>query len=404
MSTQSSGAFSSSEDLARFKADLLDAVGQAVVATDLEGRVLFWNRVAEDLYGRDRSQALGRTKDELHTWEADPERTREIRQAVARGETWAGEVQGRRRDGSTFPVLVTASPIRDRDGAVAGMVEVSADLTGRKHLERRLLAAQRLEAVGQLAGGVAHDFNNVLTAMKGYIDLLRHRVKDDREALQDLLALIQLTQRAQDLTRQLLAFSRRQIIAPRLVQPDEVLARFVGVLEALAGDIITVELRAGGVRPVRVDPGQLEEVVVHLVLNAREAMPRGGRLLLETSESTVGPDESPPVAEMPPGEYMVLAVGDEGVGIPEPLRDRVFEPFFTTRPGATGLGLSTVYGIVKQSEGFIGLESEEGGGSTFRIYLPVAEESTGESAAGPTDGEAGEDPAAGASGSRPPAG
>jgi signal transduction histidine kinase/CheY-like chemotaxis protein len=267
---------------------------------------------------------------------------------------------------SSLSGLLLASIMAERDEA----------MTKRLLLEEQLRHSQKMEAVGRLAGGIAHDFNNLLTAIIGYTEIVLHGLdpKDDRRA--DAEEIARAAMRAADLTRQMLAFSRRQVLQPKIIDLNKALTKVEPMLRRMIGEdiVMTVNGRAANAF-VRVDPGQVEQVVMNLVVNARDAMPQGGRLNVETGSALL--DEAA-VADMPdaqPGDYVVLSVSDTGVGMPPEVRARIFEPYFTTKDvgKGTGLGLSTAYGIVRQSDGHIVVASEPGSGTTFRIFLPRSE-------------------------------
>ena len=238
--------------------------------------------------------------------------------------------------------------------------------------EAELLQAQKMEAIGRLAGGVAHDFNNVLAAIFGYSDLLLEQFTDDDPRRADVQEIRRSAERAASLTRQLLAFSRKQIMQPRVLNLNEVVAALQKLLARLVGEDITFEVSGQkDLWPVRADPGQMEQVLMNLTANARDAMPEGGRLSIETANVEVQTD-SPQRPGLQPGAYVMLTVTDNGSGVAEEVRQHMFEPFFTTKDQGkgTGLGLATVYGIIKQSGGSVYVESEEGAGTRFVIYLP----------------------------------
>ncbi len=248
----------------------------------------------------------------------------------------------------------------------------------RRRLEQQLMQSQKMESIGRLAGGIAHDFNNLLTAIIGYAELAEESLPADCVAQNHLRAVLVAADRAAGLTRQLLAFARKQIIQPRIVNLNDLLRNLEKILPRLLGeDIEIVTLLAPDLGQVRVDPGQCEQVLLNLAVNARDAMPGGGRLTIETGNVTLDTDYTRQHFDVVPGPYVMLAVTDTGVGIDSVTQARIFEPFFTTKdPGkGTGLGLSTCYGIIKQSGGDIWLYSEPGKGTTFKIYLPRVEES-----------------------------
>lgn len=264
---------------------------------------------------------------------------------------------------------------------------VLRDLTQQKQLEAELRQAQKMEAVGQLAGGVAHDFNNILTVVLGYAQALLNGNPPGDPQHEALSEIVKAADRAASLTRQLLAFGRRQILRPRVLDLNSVVADMDRLLRRVIGENIElVTVMQPHLGRVRADPGQIEQVLMNLAVNARDAMPKGGKLSLETAHAELGQD-APSLLDCPPGRYVLLSVSDTGHGMDQPTRERAFEPFFTTKEvgKGTGMGLATVYGIVKQSGGAIGLESQLGAGATFRIYLPRvedAQETIAESTAG----------------------
>jgi len=244
-------------------------------------------------------------------------------------------------------------------------------VTERRRMEERLAEAEKLEAVGRLAGGVAHDFNNLLTVISGYAAILRK----DPSATQPLDEIEHAAEQASALTRQLLAFSRRQVLRPQVVDVNDIVGGMEAMLERIIGDDVHVTVQlADGIAPVKADRAQIERVVLNLAANARDAMPRGGRLTIETANVELDEGYVASHGDVTPGPHVLLAISDSGVGMSDDVRKRLFEPFFTTKSGGggTGLGLATVFGVVKQSGGSIFVYSEEGRGSTFKIYLPVS--------------------------------
>jgi PAS domain S-box-containing protein len=288
------------------------------------------------------------------------------------------EFRARARDGSWRVLAATSRVIRGETGAVT-LVATSRDVTERRALEEQLRQAQRLESVGRLAGGVAHDFNNLLTVIGGRAQLLLSRLRPGDPTRRDVELIQKAGARAAQLTQQLLAFSRRQVLQPKILDLNTVITGLEGMLRRLIGeDIELVTGLATGLGTVRADPGQLEQVIMNLALNARDAMPTGGRLTVQTATAVL--DAQAPVAfeAIAPGPYARLTVSDTGVGMDDATRAHIFEPFFTTKDvgKGAGLGLATVYGIVRQSGGYITVESEPGRGSTFAIYLPEVQGAT----------------------------
>jgi PAS domain S-box-containing protein len=363
---------------------LLDGVRDfAVFLLDADGRVATWNAGAERVLGYPEAEALGRPyaafAPAAGAGGGRPED--ELRAAAERGRS---EHTGwrERRDGSRFWAEAIVTAWRDDAGRV-GYSVVLRDVTARREAEgilrereQALRHAQRMEAVGRLAGGVAHDFNNLLTVILGNLDLvLEGQVPADatRGLLEDVR---RAGQRAANLTRQLLSFSRRQPIAPRRLDLNAVVADLESILRRVIGEhiVLVIDPRPG-LGPVFADPGQVEQVLMNLCVNARDAMPKGGTLTVSTAEEEVGPSRVPADAEGVPGRYIVLTVADTGCGMDAETRARLFEPFFTTKEvgKGTGLGLATVYGIVRLAGGWVTVDSRPEEGATFRVYLPRAE-------------------------------
>lgn len=284
-----------------------------------------------------------------------------------------------RLDGSVRWIRGRATPVRDQAQRVIRVVGISEDITELKRTEEQFFEAQKMEAVGRLAGGVAHDFNNVLTAILGYADVLDDTLAAGDDRHEDVSEIRLAAQRAAGLTRQLLTFSRHQVLELRVLSPNTALANLEKMLGRLIGEDISLVMHldpdAGN---IKADTVQLEQVIINLAVNARDAMPHGGTITITTERAVLHEEQDESPQPIPPGTYVVLRVSDTGEGIPPAIISRVFEPFFTTKEKGrgTGLGLSTVYGIVRQSEGYIGIDSTLGNGTTFRIYLPVVDVST----------------------------
>ncbi len=367
------------EERVRFQVELLDAVGQAVIATDLEGSVTYMNRAAEDLYGWSFAETNGQSIVDVTPTSASREQAEEILRWLTAGKSWKGEFEVQRRDGTVFPALVTDTPLQDASGALVGIVGVSADISELKRAqeqlrerEDQLRQVRKVEALGRLAGGIAHYFNNLLTAVQGYTEILQEAESLDPEertvALGEILAA---TQRATGLTQKLLAYSRRQVLRPRLLDLNAVVREMGSLLQSLLGKGIRLETHLGpAVGTVRADRAQIEQIVMNVALNARNAMSGGGRLTLTTTDCDSAPDS------MDPGRTARIDIHDDGTGMAPEVLARALEPFFTTREQGqgTGLGLSTVYGFVAQSGGSMRIESEPGRGTVVRIWLPVVEE------------------------------
>ncbi len=288
------------------------------------------------------------------------------------------EMVGIRRDASTCPIELSLSAWQD-DGRIQATV-VIRDITERKQAQdvlrqrdAQLQQAQKMEAIGRLAGGVAHDFNNLLTAIVGFGGLVRDSLRDNDPIRADVDEVLTAADRAASLTRQLLAFSRRQVVTPRIIALEEIVANTEKMLRRLIGeDIVLISARAPELGRVRADPGQIEQILVNLAVNARDAMPDGGELRIDLCDVEFDQADAPPRAGLEPGRYVRLAVSDSGSGIAPEVISHIFEPFFTTKPEGmgTGLGLATVYGIAKQNGGSVEVESSATRGTTFRVYFP----------------------------------
>ena len=278
----------------------------------------------------------------------------------------------KRKDGTMTGVRVSGRSVPNGRGGGVVFELFAEDITERRALEQQLRQSQKMEAVGRLAGGIAHDFNNLLMVISGYSEFLLERLGSDPSLRAPAQEIAGAAERASSLTRQLLAFSRKQMLAPKIVNPNSVVTENLKMLTRMIGeDIDLVMVPTANLWPVRADSGQIEQVIMNLAVNARDAMPSGGKLTIETSNVTLDEDYVRYHAPSRPGDYVMIAISDTGAGMDSETQSHIFEPFFTTKgPKGTGLGLSTVYGIIKQSGGYIWVYSEVGKGTTFKIYLP----------------------------------
>ncbi len=351
---------------------VVEASPLAIITLDREGRVRTWNAAAERLYGWKADEVIGQPMPIV-----PPGGLEKFRQRMARaleGETFRHEEEARlRADGTLVDVEFHSAPYRDADGRVAGIISLSSDMTAIKALEQQLRQAQKMEAIGRLAGGVAHDFNNVLTAILATTELMAGDLAPNASLHADIGEIRAAAERAAALTRQLLAFSRQQVMRPQVLDVNALVSNVESLLRRLLGEDITLrtELAPGGGR-VRADAGQMEQVLMNLAVNARDAMPDGGTLTIQTAHTDVLTPLPGDRSAIQPGSYITITVSDTGIGMDEFTREHLFEPFFTTKAAGkgTGLGLATVYGIVKQSGGYIWADSEPGAGATFTVYLP----------------------------------
>ncbi|HUA15906.1 MAG TPA: PAS domain S-box protein [Verrucomicrobiae bacterium] len=346
----------------------------AIIVTDRSGIIEYVNPAFETLTGYTREEIRGKTPRILKSGEQDRETYQQMWGTILSGSVFRGILVNRKKSGELYYVEESISPVRDADGAITHFISNGRDLTDRLRLEAQLLQAQKMDAIGRLAGGVAHDFNNLLTIITSYAELALDSVPRESPLEAKLQEILAAARRAALLTRQLLAFSRKQPRALRVTDINQVISDITRTLPRLIGEDVSCGFVPGeNLGAVRVDPVQIEQILMNLAANARDAMPQGGHLRIETSSVILDEEyihDKPAV--IPKGNYVLITVSDNGTGIsPEDL-SHIFEPFYTTKdPGkGTGLGLATVYGIVKQNKGFIWPYSEPGRGSVFRIYLP----------------------------------
>jgi two-component system, cell cycle sensor histidine kinase and response regulator CckA len=348
-------------------------VAQALV-WDVDGRITYWSSGAARLYGYTSSEAVGRISHELLQSEF-PMPLEEIRSTLQAGGRWQGELVHVAKDGRRIHVAAQWILQRRRRQEPATVIEVTTDVTAQRLIEERARQTERMEVVGQLAGGVAHEANNQMTVVLGAASFLLGRTDLPETARKDLEYIREAAERTAAITAQLLAFSRRQVVQTKVFELDEVIQGLEGVLRRAVGErsTLTLQLRAGS--RVNADPGQLSQVLLNLVLNSRDAMPLGGQLTIESwvTELTEAYADQRPGIAIRPGPYAVVAVSDSGHGMGPETLAHLFEPFYTTKPvgKGTGLGLATVYGIVKQSNGYVWAYSELGLGTTFKVYLPL---------------------------------
>ncbi len=364
---------------------ILNSVSEGVHWIDVDGRIKFENPAAAKMLGCEISELIGKPAHlTIHHTHADdtPYPVTECPIYATMKDGAVHRVKDEvfwRKDGTSFPVEYTSTPIRDESGLLAGAVVVFSDVTERKHIEARLFQSQKMETVGKLAGGVAHEFNSILTAIIGQSELLLSDLPPENPLGKNAREIRQAADRAATLTRQLLAYGRKQILQPEILDLNRVLADMAGTLQHLMGREVDVRMiPAVGLKTVKIDPGQMEQVIVNMAMNAADAMPNGGQLTFETANVTLDEGYVRAFPGLKAGGYVMLAITDTGVGMSDEVKARAFEPFFSTKgvgQGA-GLGLATCYGIVKQSDGHVSAYSEVARGSTFKIYLPQIEAPT----------------------------
>jgi two-component system cell cycle sensor histidine kinase/response regulator CckA len=359
---------------------LVETAPTGIVITDEKGRIDDANAHALRIFGYDRGELIGESIEMLV-----PERLRRTHEGHRSGYMKMTHVRpmgvgmelfARRKDGTEFPVEISLAPLVTKEGILISSTIV--DITGRKNMEKQLRLSQRMEAIGELAGGVAHDFNNLLAVILGSADVVLDELPPDHPAVKKLEMVRQAGASAADLTRQLLAFSRQQMLQPRVLDLKEVVDKTQVLLRRLIGENIEITISLEpSLGCVKADPGQVEQVLLNLAVNARDAMAQGGKLMIEARNVELDNSYRDGHLLVVPGRYVMLAVEDTGCGMDRETQSRIFDPFFTTKElgKGTGLGLATVYGIVKQSGGYIWVYSELGKGTTFKVYLPLIEES-----------------------------
>jgi len=349
---------------------------EAVMITDTDGVIQYVNPAFETITGYTAGEVLARNPRLLKSGRHPPEFYAQMWTELRRGETWRGHVVNRRKDGSLYEADLSITPIRDHTGQTVNFVSVSHDVTREMQLAQQFQRAQRMEAVGRLAGGIAHDFNNLLTSILGYSKLLLDEGGPHDPFRHDLEQIERAAERAADLTRQLLTISRKQLAEVRNVDLNAIVMELSHLFRRTLGEDIEMTTQLGEeLGNIMADPGQIQQVLMNLLVNARDAMPQGGKLTLETTNVVLGRADCQNRIDVHPGPYVRLRLTDTGIGMGPEVKEHLFEPFFTTKPEGkgTGLGLSTVYGIIRQCGGFIEFDTELGRGTEFRIFFPRAQ-------------------------------
>jgi PAS domain S-box-containing protein len=361
------------EERLRVLDSVLSSSTQAIAVADGNGSVTFANAALRKLWGySERDPLVGRSLFDF--WKGN-ERPEQVLAGLKEARARDVELVASRLDGSSFHLAVRAEAVCAVDGTLTQVLVTFTDVSERKRLEEHLQHVQKMESIGRLAGGVAHDFNNLLSVISGGIELGSAALPPEHPTRACLSDAAQAVRSAAGLTRQLLAFSRKQAIAPRALDLREVICRVAKMLDRLlGGDIRLATVVAPGLMPIWFDPTQVEQIILNLAVNARDAMAQGGQLTIQASNCVIDEQRMAERAEARAGTYVLLAVSDEGIGLSDEVRAHLFEPFFTTKDvgKGTGLGLAMVYGAVEQHGGWLEVESELGRGSTFKIYLPTA--------------------------------
>ncbi len=351
----------------------IEQCGEIILVTDSLGTIEYVNPAFKAVTGYSREEVIGQTPRILKSGQQDAEFYRNLWKTLLSGQTWKGRFVNKRKDGTLYTEEAVISPVRDADGNITNYVSAKNDISASLKLEADLRQAQKMESVGRLAGGVAHDFNNMLGVILGHAELALDQVDPSQAVHADLREILKATERSANLTRQLLAFARKQTVAPKVLDLNETLASMLKMLQRLIGENVHLDWLPGlNLWPVLMDPSQIDQILANLCVNARDAIADVGHIAIETKNRTIDEEYCDTHVDAIPGEYVCLAVTDSGCGMDQETQSHLFEPFFTTKSAGqgTGLGLATVYGIVKQNNGFIHVYSEPGHGSVFSIYLP----------------------------------
>jgi len=355
---------------------LLSAVEQAdemIVITNRDGAIHYVNPAFEKVTGYTRDEVFGQNLRILKSGKQGPDFYQNLWATISSGNTFKGQMVNRRKDGTFFTEAATISPVRDSAGRIVNYVAVKRDITEHLRLSAQFQQAQKMESVGRLAGGVAHDFNNMLSVIIGYTELALDKVEPSGPLHADLQEIFKAARRSADITRQLLAFARKQTISPKVIDLNETVEGMLKMLRRLLGeDIDLAWLPKGGLWPIKIDPAQIDQIMANLCVNARDAIAGVGRITIDTHPVSFDAGYCADHPGFVPGDFVLLSVSDDGCGMDKETLSSIFEPFFTTKGEGlgTGLGLPTVFGIVKQNNGFINVYSEPGTGTVFKIYLP----------------------------------
>ena len=367
------------EDHNRSEADLkrlataIDQAAETIVVTDAQGTIQYVNPTFEAVTGYTRAEAIGQNPRILQSGRQDAAFYRDLWATLSGGRTWRGRLVNKRKDGTLFTEDAVISPVCDASGQIVNFVAVKHDVSEQLRLAEQLMQIQKLDSIGRLAGGVAHDFNNMLTVILGHAGMALDQTDPAQPVQAHLEEIRKAANRSADLTRQLLAFARKQTIVPRVLDLNQTVEGMLNMLKRLIGENIALDWRPQRpLWPIRMDPSQIDQILVNLCVNARDAIAGIGQITIATQTATLDEAGCAHLADAAPGDYDRISVQDNGCGMDAGLLAHIFEPFFTSKAAGegTGLGLSTVYGIVRQNNGFLDVHSEPGQGTTFHIYLP----------------------------------
>jgi two-component system, cell cycle sensor histidine kinase and response regulator CckA len=360
------------EETMQLLAHTMESISEIANITDLNDRITFVNEAFLHIYGYQRSEIIGQHISKVWSPNNKDGLIEEVIRQSRIG-SWKGEILNMTKDGREFPLSLHTSQVRDEQGNIIGLVGISEDISTLKNLEAQLLQSQKMEAIGRLAGGVAHDFNNMIAIILGYASLIEEELIDSDPLKQHVTAIISAAERSANLTKQLLAFARKQVIAPVVLNLNDSLSTLSHMLTRLIGEDISLTLKlAEYLWNVKIDPIQVDQILTNLSTNARDAIENVGTIIIETSNTIIEKEYAQDHVDVIPGEYVQLSFSDDGKGMDKATLNRVFEPFFTTKlkGSGTGLGLATIFGIVKQNNGFISVYSELHHGTLFKIFLP----------------------------------
>jgi PAS domain S-box-containing protein len=363
------------EERIRKQAALLDKARDAIIAYDMDGHVIYWNKSAERLTGWSKEEMLGKQANDYLFDDEQREKLPSCWKAVKETDEWKGELHQQTKDGEEIIVESRWTLVREADGTPESVLVINTDITERKQLESQFLRSQRMESIGRLVSGIAHDLGNLLVPISLGVKVLQQRFSDDAKAIRTLSMIQNSAERGSDMVEQVLAFARGVEGERVIVQPETVISDVHNITEETFPEEVDVQVELDDdLEQVMGDATQVQQVLMNLCVNARDAMPDGGTLTIRAENTTLDEEDARKNIDAEPGEYVCLAVSDTGVGMSDEVIDKIFEPFYTTKPEGegTGLGLSTAYSIIKGHDGFIDVSSTKGKGTTFRIFLPVA--------------------------------